>query len=67
MGQDYGRRIPTSRPRFFSVKDAAIYLNVSQQTVRRLMKEGKLKSYTIGRQIRIDGPDLIDYIERNKR
>ena len=42
-----------------SVKDAADYYHVSQQTVRRLIKAGKLKVYRVGRQIRIDLGDLV--------
>jgi excisionase family DNA binding protein len=42
-----------------SVKDAAAYAKVSTQTVRRLIKAGNLKTYRVGRQIRIDESDLI--------
>ena len=43
-----------------SVRDAANYYHVSQQTVRRLIKAGKLKTYRVGRQIRIDLTDLVN-------
>ena len=43
-----------------SVRDAADYYHVSQQTVRRMIKAGKLKVYRVGRQIRIDKDDLVD-------
>ena len=43
-----------------SVKDAAEYYHVSEQTVRRLIKAGKLKTYRVGRQIRIDLSDLVN-------
>ena len=43
-----------------SVKESAAYYNVSTQTVRRLIKAGKLKTYRVGRQIRIDESDLVD-------
>jgi excisionase family DNA binding protein len=46
---------PTS---LMSVREAANYYHVSQQTVRRLIKAGKLKTYRVGRQIRIDLSDL---------
>ena len=60
-------RIPVqpvaSTPRsLLSVRDAADYYRVSQQTVRRLIKAGKLKTYRVGRQIRIDQTDLIAHI-----
>lgn len=43
-----------------SVQEAAIKGKVSTQTVRRLIKAGKLKNYRIGRQIRIDDTDFVD-------
>ena len=50
-----------SRPQsLLSVRDAADYCHVSQQTVRRLIKAGKLKTYRVGRQIRIDLADLVN-------
>jgi excisionase family DNA binding protein len=52
-----------SSPRsLLSVKGAANYYQVSPQTVRRLIKSGKLKSYRVGRQIRIDERDLIAHM-----
>ena len=43
-----------------SVRNAAEYYHVSQQTVRRLIKAGKLKTYRVGRQIRIDMDELVN-------
>ena len=43
-----------------SVREAANYYHVSPQTVRRLIKAGKLKTYRVGRQIRIDVADLVN-------
>jgi excisionase family DNA binding protein len=43
-----------------SVRDAADYFHVSQQTVRRMIKSGKFKVYRVGRQIRIDQDDLVN-------
>ena len=43
-----------------SVRDAADYYHVSQQTVRRLIKAGKLKTYRVGRQLRIDMDELVN-------
>ena len=51
-------------PRLWSVRDAATYYGVSQQTVRRLIKARRLKSYHAGRQIRIAEPDLLAYLSR---
>jgi excisionase family DNA binding protein len=54
-------RVPVASPppSLLSVRDAADYYQVSPQTVRRLIKAGKLKTYRVGRQIRIDLTDLV--------
>ena len=44
-----------------TVKDAAAYARVSEQTIRRWITAG-LKIYRAGRQIRIDEQDLVDFI-----
>jgi excisionase family DNA binding protein len=48
--------------KLMSVQDAANYAKVSTQTVRRAIKAGDLKIYRMGRQIRIDESDLVDYL-----
>ena len=53
-----GAPIASSPPSLLSVGDAAAYCHVSPQTIRRLIKAGKLKTYRVGRQIRIDPTDL---------
>jgi excisionase family DNA binding protein len=37
-----------------TIKEAAAFAKVSTQTLRRAMKNGRLKFYRAGRQIRID-------------
>ena len=44
-----------------TVKDAAVYARVSEQTIRRWITAG-LKIYRAGRQIRIDEQDLVGFI-----
>jgi len=52
-----------TRPlKLMSIKETAIKGKVSTQTVRRLIKAGKLKSYRVGRQMRIDESDFVDCI-----
>lgn len=52
-----------TRPlKLMSIQETAIKGKVSIQTVRRLIKAGKLKSYRIGRQRRIDESDFLDCI-----
>ena len=47
-------------PSLVSIRDAADYYQVSQQTVRRMIKAGRLKVYRVGLQIRIDPDDLVN-------
>ena len=52
-----------TRPlKLMSIQETAVKGKVSPQTVRRLIKAGKLKSYRIGRQKRIDESDFVDCI-----
>lgn len=52
-----------TRPlKLMSIQETAIKGKVSTQTVRRLIKAGKLKSYRVGRQRRIDESDFVDCI-----
>jgi excisionase family DNA binding protein len=54
------RPVASPPPSLVSIRDAAEYYRVSQQTVRRMIKAGKIKVYRVGRQIRIDPDDLVD-------
>jgi excisionase family DNA binding protein len=55
-----GQPVASTPQSLLSVKATAEYYHVSQQTVRRLIKAGKLKTYRVGRQIRIDMVDLVN-------
>jgi len=48
-----------SRP-WMTVPEAAEKMQVSDRTVRRLIKAEKLRAYRVGRQLRIDMKDLED-------
>ncbi len=52
--------------RLISQKEAADYLSVSYDTVRRLNFRGEIRYLRIGRRILIDVADLEAYIERAK-
>ena len=52
--------------KLYSVKDIATAMDVSEQTVRRYIKRGFLKSKKIGRNIFITEEQLKDFIEANK-
>ena len=47
-----------------SIKESADCAKVSQQTIRRAIKAGNLKTYRAGRQIRIDEADLVQYLSQ---
>lgn len=47
----------------FTTAEASEYLKVSELTVRRYIKDGKLKSSKIGRQHRISESALREFVE----
>jgi len=49
---------------YHTIKQVAEALNVSDKTVRRMVKRGTLRAYKVGPQIRIDGDDLAAYMDR---
>jgi len=53
----------TIQPAAVSVSDAAVYLGVSHDTVRRLVRAGSLPHARIGNSIRIRRADLDSYLE----
>jgi excisionase family DNA binding protein len=48
---------------FFSLRDVADRLKVSEQTVRRWVKSGRLKAYKPGLEYRIQASDLQGFLE----
>jgi excisionase family DNA binding protein len=56
-------RPPAKKPQpLHTVSEAAEILNVSEKTVRRLIKDDRLRSIRIGGLLRIDPADLEDLI-----
>ena len=51
------------QPVLLSVPQAGAYLNVSSDTVRRLIRNGSIPHARIGNSIRIRRADLDDYLE----
>lgn len=45
----------------FNVNQAAFILKVHPLTIRRYIKEGKLKGFKLGGNVRIKEPDLADF------
>ena len=52
--------------KFLTIKEISEDLKVSVSTVRRWVMEGKLKTYKLGKVIRISEEDLMEFIEYNK-
>jgi excisionase family DNA binding protein len=52
-----------SEDRFLSLGDVAARLNVSEQTIRRWVKSGRLKAYKPGLEWRIAPEDLDEFLE----
>ncbi|SRR6266446_4608740 len=52
------RQIPSSTKRFYSIKEAAVELNLSAPTVRRLISRGLLRPSRATRHIRIPREQL---------
>ena len=57
-------RAPSVSLNLLSIRESADYAKVSQQTIRRAIKAGHLKTYRAGRQIRIDETDLVQYLSQ---
>lgn len=51
---------------FFSPKAIAGKLNVSEETVRRLIERGELQATRVGNQLRVSESWLQEYIDKNK-
>lgn len=52
--------------RFYSIDEVADYLGVSHRTIRRWIKDGKLRAHRFGRTVRTSCNDLEDFIARHE-
>ena len=52
--------------KLLSVEEAAKILGVNEQTVRRWVREGRIKASKVGRLIRIKEEDLNTFLEGNR-
>jgi excisionase family DNA binding protein len=52
--------------KFYTVQEIATALNVTPQTVRAWIKQGKLKSQRIGRPVLIKQSSLMEFLDANK-
>lgn len=49
-----------------STAEAARYLGVNTRTLYRLIDEGDLPAYKLGRVIRLQERDVVDFVERSR-
>lgn len=57
---------PEVRPALLAVKQAAVYLGRSEQSVQHLILQKELPVVRVGRRVHLDRRDLDAWIERNK-
>lgn len=53
-------------PTFFTERSLAVYLAVSDRTIRNWIRRGELPSYKLGASRRIDPADVDDFLARNR-
>lgn len=52
------------RRQLISTTRAAALLNVSPNTVRSLIANGRFKGYKVGRLVKVDGAEIETYLDR---
>jgi excisionase family DNA binding protein len=57
---------PRVQPALLDVKDAAVYLGRSEQSIQHLIFEHELPVVRVGRRVHLDRRDLDAWIEKNK-
>lgn len=54
-------------PEIMTISQVAKYLQISEMTTYKLVNEGKIPAFKIGRHWRVKKEDLGEYIEKLKR
>jgi excisionase family DNA binding protein len=54
-------------PNVVKSKQLAEFLQVSDQTIKKAMKDGSLKAFKVGREWRIEKDEVIRWIEKGER
>lgn len=57
---------PTIQPALLTVKQTAVYLGRSEQSIQHLIFQRELPVVRVGRRVHLDRRDLDVWIERNK-
>jgi excisionase family DNA binding protein len=61
-----GSPVPLNYPQYFSRRQAASALGVSEQLISKLIKSHKLRAFKLGRIVRIDRRDLLSVLKESK-
>ncbi len=56
----------TEQSPFMTTAEAATYLRLHQESVRRAVRQGRLKSLKTGKDLRFRKEDLDEYLERDR-
>ncbi|MBA3865411.1 MAG: helix-turn-helix domain-containing protein [Solirubrobacterales bacterium] len=59
-------RSKAAGPSFFTERTLAVYLSVSDRTIRNWIRRGQLPSYKLGASRRIDPADVEDFLARHR-
>ena len=54
-----------SNPKLFDVHDVAEHLNTTTHTIKKMIADGSLRAYRVGREFRIHPLDLLEFLKRN--
>jgi len=55
-------KMTIQKEKLLTVKETALYLSLSDQTIRRWINEGKLNAVKIGKEFRIKLSEIIDLV-----
>lgn len=56
---------PNGRRTYLTIPEASEYLSVSQRTLYRWLRDGKLRCFRVGNITRIAVPDLETFVQQN--
>ncbi|WP_404862921.1 helix-turn-helix domain-containing protein [Georhizobium sp. MAB10] len=59
-------RFTNPRQLFYTIDETAEALRVSDRTIQRMIKHGKLPAYKVGSHVRVRRADLDDYLREHR-
>ena len=64
--EDFMKHLNFELDQFYSICEVSVFLSVSDQTVRKIVKEGALEAVQIRGRYRVYGEWIRNYIENHK-